>query len=48
MSADLGSLESGKLADAIAVDGNPLVDVGALRSVAFVMQGGVVHERSRP
>jgi imidazolonepropionase-like amidohydrolase len=48
ISADLGALEPGKLADAIAVDGNPLVDVGALRSMAFVMQGGVVYGRERP
>jgi imidazolonepropionase-like amidohydrolase len=48
MSADLGALEPGKLADAIAVDGNPLVDVGALRGVAFVMQAGVAHEQGVP
>ncbi len=44
MSADLGTLEPGKLADAIAVDGDPLADVSALRAVAAVMQGGVVRE----
>ncbi len=46
LSADLGTLEPGKLADLIAVDGNPLVDVGALRHVGLVMLGGVVHARA--
>jgi len=37
----VGSLEPGKLADIIAVRGDPLADVGAVRDVAFVMKGGV-------
>lgn len=37
----IGSLEPGRLADLIAVDGNPLDDIGVLRtSVKLVMQGG--------
>lgn len=37
----IGSLEPGMLADLIAVDGNPLDDIGVLRtSVKLVMQGG--------
>lgn len=39
---DLGSLEPGKLADLVAVDGNPLEDIGALGKVAAVVKGGVV------
>jgi len=42
-SADTGTLEAGKYADIIAVDGNPLEDVRELESVDFVMKGGVVY-----
>ncbi|MEJ2679260.1 MAG: amidohydrolase family protein, partial [Gemmatimonadota bacterium] len=39
---DLGTLEPGKLADHIVVDGDPLADpVTALRNVRLVMRGGV-------
>jgi len=38
----VGSLEAGKLADIIAVRGDPLADVGAVRDIAFVMKGGAV------
>jgi len=40
--ARVGALEPGLLADAIAVQGNPLEDVGALERVVFVMKGGTV------
>lgn len=36
----IGSLEPGKQADLIAVDGDPLADVRALGRIAFVMRGG--------
>jgi imidazolonepropionase-like amidohydrolase len=36
----LGTLEAGKLADIIAVDGNPLTDITKLETVNFVMLGG--------
>ena len=42
----VGTIEAGKLADLIAVPGNPLKDISALRRVEFVMQGGRVA-RSR-
>lgn len=42
---DLGALATGYLADIIAVRGNPLDDVAALRSVEFVMKGGEVYRR---
>ncbi len=40
---DLGTIEAGKLADIIAVDANPLNDIGALWNVGFVMKDGVVY-----
>ena len=43
--ADLGSIEAGKLADVIALDGDPLTDVNAFGRVAFVMKGGAVYKR---
>lgn len=36
----LGTVEAGKLADLVAVAGNPLDDMKALESVEFVMIGG--------
>ena len=39
---DRGSIAPGKLADLIAVPGNPLEDVGVLQRVDFVMKGGAI------
>ena len=36
----VGTIETGKLADLIAVPGNPLKQISALRQVEFVMQEG--------
>lgn len=42
----VGTLEQGKFADLIAVDGDPLQDVSLLENVKFVMKGGsVVRQR---
>jgi imidazolonepropionase-like amidohydrolase len=41
-SKDLGSVEAGKFADIIAVDGNPLDDIALMQKVDFVMKGGAV------
>jgi imidazolonepropionase-like amidohydrolase len=38
----IGSLEPGKLADLVAVPGDPLKDVTELEKVGFVMKGGVI------
>jgi imidazolonepropionase-like amidohydrolase len=40
----LGTLEPGKLADIVAVAGDPLTDISALKTVAFVMKEGVVYK----
>ena len=39
---DRGQIAPGKLADLIAVKGNPLEDVRVLQQVPWVMKGGVV------
>lgn len=40
----LGSLAPGYAADIIALDGDPLTDLTAVRRVVFVMRGGVVYK----
>lgn len=40
--ADLGTLEAGKLADILIVDGDPLMELDAMRNVRAVILGGVV------
>ena len=44
---EAGSLEPGKWADLIAVQGDPLKDVSLLEKVAFVMKGGKVYKDPR-
>jgi imidazolonepropionase-like amidohydrolase len=41
----LGSLEPGYLADVVAVQGDPLQDISALKNVGFVMKGGTVYKK---
>ncbi len=41
MQDKIGSIEPGKLADIVAVKGNPLQDVTVLEKIDFVMKGGV-------
>lgn len=44
IAADVGTLEAGKLADLIAVDGDPLADVALLQDIRFVMKEGTVYK----
>src|SRR5271154_4926264 len=41
----VGSIKKGKLADLIAVRGNPLADVRLLEDVRFVMKQGVIYKQ---
>jgi len=41
----IGTLAPGYEADIVAVRGNPLTDIAALRNVAFVMKGGKVFKK---
>jgi len=44
-SDNFGTLEAGKLADIVAVKGNPLADISELTRVSFVMKGGVIYKQ---
>lgn len=42
---DRGKLEAGKLADIVAVAGNPLENIHTMETMRFVMKGGVVYKQ---
>jgi imidazolonepropionase-like amidohydrolase len=44
----VGSLETGKFADLIAVAGDPLKDINELKRVKFVMKAGEVVKNELP
>jgi imidazolonepropionase-like amidohydrolase len=48
LSKSIGTLEPGKLADIVAVPGNPLEDIGTTGRVAFVMKEGAVVVPKKP
>jgi imidazolonepropionase-like amidohydrolase len=45
---ELGSIEPGKIADIIVVNGNPLFDITALAHVEVVVKDGVVQKGELP
>lgn len=47
MEADIGSIAVGKYADIVAVNADPVKDIHALRTIDFVMKGGMVARDDR-
>ncbi len=41
---DLGSISAGKIADVVAVPGNPIDDISLMKRVSFVMKQGIVYK----
>jgi len=46
LASQLGSIAPGLQADIIALDGNPVKDITAVRRVVFVMKGGIVYKNA--
>ena len=42
---EYGTVEKGKMADLVAVPGDPLADIALMQKVNFVMRGGVVYKQ---
>lgn len=43
---DIGAIEAGRLADVVAVPGDPLSDISVMGRVSFVMKDGTVVKRA--
>ena len=48
LSSKIGTLETGKLADVVAVPGDPLENIRQTEHVFFVMKEGVVYRNEKP
>jgi Tol biopolymer transport system component len=46
LESDLGTLEEGKLADFVVLDGDPLTDIAATLKIVAVVKGGVWYDRA--
>ena len=46
VSSTLGIIEKGKLADIIAVNGDPVKDISVMEKVTFVMKDGVIYKNN--
>jgi hypothetical protein len=44
LSLDAGTIEPGRLADLVVVEGDPLAEIGDLRRIVAVVKGGVWHD----
>ena len=42
---DIGVVKSGMFADLIAIEGDPIKDISAIRHVTFVMKGGTIYKQ---
>ena len=45
LDVNTGAIKAGMIADLIAVEGNPLTDINALKGAHFVMKDGVVYKQ---
>jgi imidazolonepropionase-like amidohydrolase len=43
---DIGSVQKGRYADIVAVNGDPLTDITQLQHVGFVMKGGTIYKQN--
>ncbi|HJR69968.1 MAG TPA: amidohydrolase family protein [Gammaproteobacteria bacterium] len=46
LESELGTLEEGKLADFVVLDGDPLADIVATLGIVAIAKGGIWHDRS--